>query len=144
MRLTKSKRTFGTEINITPLIDIVFLLIIFSMVVSQFSKLHAEKLELPEARKGAEPKPTRTGRVVVNLLPDGRIVVAGTDHTRRTLGGLLDEQVARLEPGGLSVVVRSDRRTRWKLVRPVLELCAARRIARVKVAVVAPKPAGRR
>jgi biopolymer transport protein ExbD len=145
MRLTKKKRRFGTEINITPLIDIVFLLIIFSMVVSQFSKLQAENVKLPEARKGDEPKPTRAGRVVINLLPSGGIVVAGARQGLASLGALLDGQVRLSGADGLSVVVRSDRRTPWKFVRPVLELCAARRIGRVKVAVVEPEaPSGRK
>lgn len=135
MRLIKAKRRFGCEINITPLIDIVFLLIIFSMVVSQFTKLQAEKLDLPEARSGAEPGRVRTGRVVVNILRDGQAIVAGRGQSPASLDRLLAAEARRVGAGEASVLIRSDRRTGWRWVWPILRTCARRGIARVKVAV---------
>ena len=138
MRLAKPRRNFGCEINITPLIDIVFLLIIFSMVVSQFAKLQAEGLKLPEAHEGQRPAAPSDGRVVINVLTDGRIKVAGKAQSMASLGALLSAEAARRGAARVSAVVRADRRTPWAWVSQVLELCAARRIDRVKVAVVAP------
>jgi biopolymer transport protein ExbD len=138
MRLTKAKRKFGSEINITPLIDIVFLLIIFSMVLSQFSKLQAEKLELPKAHKTVDPGGPAGGRVVVNVLSDGRIIVFGKGQSLESLDGLLAVRAERAGPEDVSVVIRGDRRTPWRTVSQIPEACAARRIDRVKVAAVEP------
>ncbi len=142
MRLIRTRRRPTCEINITPLIDIVFLLIIFSMVLSQFSKLRAEKLALPEARKGAEPKPVEGARIVVNVLPDGRMVVFRRQQSLESLTALLAAKAAQAGPAGVSVVIRGDRRSPWRVAGRVLQACAARGIARVKVAVVEPGEGG--
>ena len=71
MHLRRPKRAFGTELNITPLIDIVFLLIIFSLVVSQFTKLEVEKVDKAKpakttasaARKSVKKAPTAKKKV---------------------------------------------------------------------------------
>lgn len=138
MRLIRPRRKFGCEINITPLIDIVFLLIIFSMVVSQFSKLRAEKLQLPRAYKGADPAAAGRGRIVVNVLHDGGIRVARRAYSLSSLAGLLAAQTRKRGPEDVSVVIRGDRRTPWATVARILQVCAARGIGRVKVAVIEP------
>ena len=138
MRLVKTKRKFGCEINITALIDIVFLLIIFSMVVSQFTKLQAEQLALPSAHTGRPPQPTPGGRVVVNVLPTGRIVVGGHEYSGTSLEAFLAGEVGRRGAQDVSVVIRSDENTPWEHVSRIMQACAAKGIARVKVAALLP------
>ena len=89
MRLAKPRRRYGCEINITPLIDIVFLLIIFSMVVSQFARLQAENVSLPEAYKGKDATSASSARIVVNVTDDGRVMVFGRQQSDASLGELL-------------------------------------------------------
>ena len=138
MRLTKKRRRFGCEINITPLIDIVFLLIIFSMVVSQFTKVEVDELELPEAAKGETPKALPVGRIIVNLHTDGRIVVGGQAHSPQSLKDLLDAAVNQSGNENVSILIRGDRQAPWRKVAGVLRACAAKNIAKVKVAVIEP------
>jgi len=138
MKLTRTRRTVACEVNITPLIDIVFLLIIFSMVVSQFTKLEVTNVVLPEAHEGVEARLSGGGRIVVNVLPTGRMVVAGTGHSTGSLGEVLSAEAARRGAANVSVVIRSDRQTPWASVAPILRACADRRIDRVRVAVRPP------
>jgi biopolymer transport protein ExbD len=138
MRLIRTRRKFGCEINITPLIDIVFLLIIFSMVLSQFAKLQAAKLQLPEAHKGADSAAPVGGRVVVNVLDDSVVLVSARRQTAESLDALLADRARRAGPDAVSVVIRADRRAPWRAASQILQACAARGIARVKVAVVEP------
>ena len=44
------------QLNLTPMIDVVFLLLIFFMTVSQVSKINKERLDLPQ-QQGAEEQP---------------------------------------------------------------------------------------
>lgn len=56
------------EINLTSLIDVVFLLLIFFMVSTTFNRESAISIELPEA----DGKPLKTERFVVEISIDGQ------------------------------------------------------------------------
>ena len=142
MRLHKARRSYGCEINIAPLIDIVFLLIIFFMIVSQITRVEVENLELPEAKKGEDPKPVRPSHFVINVQKDGRVAMFGQALSIASLQGLLAEQVRGRQPDEISVVVRGDRTAPWRAVAGILRACAANRISRVRVAVIEPESGG--
>ena len=59
----------GPKLNLTPLIDIVFLLLIFFMVTTQFVDDGGLKLTLPKA---AATKPQNDARLILSVDPDGR------------------------------------------------------------------------
>jgi len=138
MRLRKPQRPFGSEINIAPLIDVVFLLIIFFMTVTQFAHVELEDaIEPPEARPPADNSPL-PGRLVVNVHADGRIVVLGQTRTQQQLDELLTDLLKGRQPGDVSVLVRGDRRLPWRTAASILSACSARGINRVRVATVKP------
>lgn len=61
------KRTLesGVEMDMTPMIDIVFLLIAFFMIVSDLSNLNIQPVILPEADQAKVPKPSPKDRTVI-------------------------------------------------------------------------------
>lgn len=134
MRLRRTSRRPEAEINIAPLIDVVFLLIIFSMVVSQFTKVQSEEIELPEASQGDAADLAPAPRLIVNVSADGNVVVDG----RPVAPAELDTLLAGLGPDP-EVVIRGDRATAWRTVRRIMQACAARGISKVKVAVTEPE-----
>ena len=67
MRLRKKHHLQGVEINIAPLIDVVLLLIIFFMVIAQFTRLEVEALELPKAQHGDSPSDPLDRQIIVNM-----------------------------------------------------------------------------
>ena len=77
------------EANLTPMIDIVFNLIIFFMIVSELSNLTVEELTLPFADRAKEPKEALKDEVEkvlqVNVMPPtpypGVIKVRGAAYT---------------------------------------------------------------
>jgi len=54
------------ELNLTPLIDVVFLLLIFFMVSTTFQKESEISLQLPKASEVSEETPTESIEVVIN------------------------------------------------------------------------------
>ena len=141
MRLIRTRRKPRCEVNLTPLIDVVLLLIIFSMVVSQFKRLQAEDLKLPEAHAWQSPAAATSGRIVVNVLADGRMVVFGREHTLDSLAALLAGEADRVGAPAVRVVIRGDRRSDWPHASAVLTRCARLGIRNVKVAVIPPDSA---
>ena len=138
MRLSKRVRPYGAVINIAPLIDIVFLLIIFFMTVSQMTKMEVEEVTLPEAREGKQPVELATGRLIINLRKDGRIVMAGQTCSPTILRRILAREVKERGKEELSVLVRGDREAPWKRAAAILRACAQLGIDRVHVAVIEP------
>jgi len=138
MRLHKTKRPRGSGINIAPLIDVVFLLIIFFMTVSQFSRMEAERVILPEAKKGEESGKTRPTRLVISVTKEGALFVAGHAQTPESLAELVAEFAKGRQPDELTVLLRGDRKTLWQDASAAMKVCARYGIANVRIAVVEP------
>lgn len=73
MRFKESSKHKGLEINLTPLIDVVFLLLIFFMVSTTFVYTNSLKVNLPKAKgesveiqKNVNVSVTKTGDLLVN------------------------------------------------------------------------------
>ena len=67
-----------SEINLTPLIDVVFLLLIFFMVTTTFSKEAQIKLQLPEATSAEKSDPDERV-IVIQITEFGEYAVKGPD-----------------------------------------------------------------
>jgi len=96
-------------LNMTPMIDVVFLLIIFFLVSSHLARQEVElQLDLPEAGTGERPAEDDTRRVIVNVLPPaepwGRLMGGGAaappEELRRQIGFPWTGPGARLMVGG--------------------------------------------
>ena len=109
------------SINLTPMIDMVFLLIIFFMTASHLSSQKNMDLDIPDARSGTVPK-ERPDRWTVNIRRDGS-VFSGQQPVS------LDELRARVaarvqaEPG-VKVYLRADKLTPHRQVRLVMNAMA--------------------
>ncbi len=85
------RRHSSMVLNLTPLIDIVFLLLVFFMLTAHFIEDQAIPIDLPEAQNSS--KSDDEGYVEVAMTPDGRLLVDGfpTDEASlvETLKGAL-------------------------------------------------------
>lgn len=111
-------------LNLTPMIDIVFLLIIFFMLGTKFTELsEAEKkipLKVPEVAAGATMTPAPERRVI-SVYRDGRIAL---DREEMSLSELVAELTqAREEYSDLGVIVRGDAEGTFQNVASVLSAC---------------------
>ncbi|MBI2898926.1 MAG: biopolymer transporter ExbD [Planctomycetes bacterium] len=61
----------------TPMIDIVFQLLIFFVLVTDMARAQLENVVLPRASKAIKPKLEDKGTLTLNVLPDGTIKIAG-------------------------------------------------------------------
>ena len=121
--------------SLTPMIDVVFLLVVFFVAVSQIVDRDRLDLDLPAPRPSAAATPSEGPRVVVNVLPapdgtargdqaDGRRF-APDDTGRRELATHLRQRLQ--DTPQLFINVRADQSTAWGWIAPVLE--SARRSA---------------
>ena len=114
------------ELNMTPLIDCVFLLLIFFMVTTVFKQPYSLQVVLPEAQQGVivEEK-----KLVATITQDGRMEI---NRHLVTLDNL--EQVLLREKEGtrsLTLVVRTDQETPHKYLLDLFEV--AKRVGIEKI-----------
>ena len=138
----KNRNASKRLIDMTPMIDCVFQLLLFFMVASRFeeeSKISGEgslDAHLPDA-VAAMPMVMRPNEMVVYVNDRGEFYVGGEKHTETQLG----ERLLRAEtnnPGNQPVVIRGDERSDWKYIARVMSLCNQARIRDYRVAVLPP------
>ncbi|MFT4538316.1 MAG: biopolymer transport protein ExbD [Planctomycetota bacterium] len=116
--------TDGSEelvMNLAPMIDVVFLLLIFFMVATTFVDQEKEmSVDLPLAESGeaATPAPEE---VVLNLMADGSIVMNGVAVETDDLRGHL-ERLARGNPE-TPVTIRGDKKVFHEHVVSLMDTC---------------------
>jgi len=135
MRLPQSEPELGVP-NMMPLIDVVFLLLIFFLMASSFERAERElPVILPEV---AEAQPlAMTQDLVINITPEGKYVVAQQEYSEEKLATLL-VQTRRNNPHQ-GVLIRGDGRTAWKHGVRVMGLCNKAKIENYRVAAVQEK-----
>jgi biopolymer transport protein ExbD len=135
MQIPRSSRSGDVSINMTPMIDVVFQLIIFFLVSSHLARQEVQmKLPLPEAASGEKETDPSAPRLTINLLADGTLQLSGRSVTRDELPAWLAERVRDLGKD-VEVRIRSDRTTPYELVEPVLVACARAGVWNVTFAV---------
>ena len=111
----------GASIELTPIIDMVFLLLIFFLVATTFHQTEREmQVALPQAAF-AGPISTSLREIIINVDMDGNIIVSGRTIDAEDLRLLIEEAVA-INPRQ-KVTVRGDRRTAYANVVRVLDVC---------------------
>ncbi len=125
------------QFNVTPLIDIVFLLIISFLVASHFVRNeHATAVELPTASTSASENDL-AHRLTITILSDGSYSLAGEVTPKETiLQRIADLQsAASAESRKPEVRIRADRSGKYQPVKEIIQHCAQHNIQSFQFAV---------
>jgi biopolymer transport protein ExbD len=142
MKVKKPQEIEEARVELVPLIDCVFLLLIFFMCAATMTKVDAPtEVRLPIASNGAEQKdPSRRG--TVNVVPIGGRTPGGETSTEErpflVFGRLVGDEGLELamkehlktEPS-MRLYLRADRTVKFQLVKRAMTACAAAGVADV-------------
>ncbi len=149
MNLSQADPETEMELNMTPMIDVVFLLIIFFMVITDLTQQELEDLELPVARHAIPDKPNpEEFRPIVNITSDGSIYVRRKKYydpenpdDYKKVREFLSDVARRMEKKDNlpdePLLIRADKVTRFKHVQKVMEQCGIKDIQIWKVQLAA-------
>jgi biopolymer transport protein ExbD len=143
MRVPSRPRSRGLRFNITPMIDVVFLLVIFFLVTAHFvQNQEVDAVELPVATQTQDVEELPR-RLAITVLADGTMRAGGKDIHPDSLDLLLEQTIGD-DPAGFEVRIRADRSVPYAAVEPILLSCARHGIRDVGVKVIeGTQPAGR-
>ena len=147
MNINRHDAQTEMEMNMTPMIDVVFLLIIFFMIITDLTQQDLEEVKLPPAMAAVEDKPDpKVVRPIINVPQSGSMIAKkenyydpeedGEDMTR--LERFLSDQSAQMprkkdDVTGLMLpdnplMIRSDKNTEFKFIQRIMEICSKKGI----------------
>ncbi len=126
----RPQRRDQVSLDMTPLIDVVFLLLIFFMVSTTFDKQTAVKVDLPEAQSIAEK--TQEDRIMVVVdgrghiyINDRELINNEVDTVKRTLLKIADGN------RDIPVIVRVDKSAPFQAPMTVMDAAAQAQLSRL-------------
>ncbi len=121
------------EINLTPMLDVVFIMLIFFIVTTSFIKESGVEIERPES-SAASPQPD--AQLMVAITPEGAVWVDGRPVDAHRVG----EEVAALVSDDGGVVIQADRKATTGLLIEVMDRIRAAGVEQVAVAATRGAP----
>jgi biopolymer transport protein ExbD len=119
-----------TELNITPLLDLAFVLLVI-FIITTIPPVKDLDLKLPAAYKQLKDPPRKAN--YISVLADGTLYlnkkqVADANEMLQTLISL------RTDDPDLNVIIRGDGHTAYKQIRAILDVCQQANIPKVDLA----------
>ena len=118
-----------TELNITPLLDLAFVLLVI-FIITTTPLVNDLDLKLPTATKHEKDPPRKANYISVES--DGKIWI---NKKTVDLAGLQGTLVSlRMDDPDLSVIVRGDGKAKYRQIRAVLDACQQANVTKVDLA----------
>ena len=147
--MSRRRKHADIEPNLTSLIDVTFLLIVFFVLVSHLNEVESVELDLPKPTEPSTLLPEAENQVAISVIPASGGKVAGYRVGERMFGAdksgldLMAAHVAslyRINPQ-TNLNIRADRTTRYEFVEPALQAVsiAARAVSGDSAAPVNPR-----
>lgn len=140
MRIRSDELEDEVSLNLTSLIDVVFLLLVFFMVATTFlDPERALELDLPTAESGSS-REELPEELVLNVFRDGRVALGGREVDDEALRASL-ESAARRDPA-TPVTIRGDAQVEHARIVSVMDACALAGLSNLSVGTLAQRTGG--
>ena len=120
------------EIDMTPLIDMVFILLIFFIVATSFVRESGVEVDRPQAASATSKEKVS---MLIGVTSAGRIYIEGHEIDIQNIKGRMDSFLAEV-PGG-SVVIAADKSCPTGITIKVLDSCRLAGVKNLSVAATA-------
>lgn len=132
--MARQWRTTGCDVDMTPMIDVVFQLIIFFIVTMKLEQDINPEIELEDARHGPIIEDTDPRQLTIEVDRRGWISIRNAQFSQQRLYEFMRHRYRQY--GAFPVLIRADRRTRHNDVKAVMDICTRVGIWRISFAAV--------
>lgn len=136
MKFENSSSIDEAEVNLTPLIDVVFLLLIFFMVSTTFDTTSQLKVKLPEASENHESRSVQTMKLLIDA--EGKFFLNSrelTNNKRATLQAALERALSGEQ---LPIVIHSDAASPVQSLVTAMDVVSQLGLVQVSIATTRP------
>lgn len=140
MRAFRKRPWAPVVVNMTPLIDVVFLIIIFFIIMINFSEMHIRNVILPRADEAKKSRVANTLRIPITIKSGEMIFWEREPIQVRDLPTHLER--IRSDPAEITVQVRADENVPYAVIQQILLKLALARVDKIEFATwkEAPEP----
>jgi biopolymer transport protein ExbD len=119
-----------TELNITPLLDLAFVLLVI-FIITTLPPVTEKELKLPTAAKRLKEQPPKA--TYISIQTDGSLYLNKDQYA--SASDMLQKLISmRTDDPDLNVIVRGDGHTKYKDIRSVLDVCQQAQVLKVELA----------
>lgn len=138
--MARRRNDSGCALDMTPMIDVVFQLIIFFIVTIKMDKDVNEKIELASAKHGPELKEKG---MLVEIDAKGRLSMSNIPITHDQFRGIVRARYKRTGRD-FDIYVRGDKRTLHREMAKMMNICTEEGCYKVKFIGIKEKKSGKR
>lgn len=138
MRIRCRRSGPNIAFNMAPLVDVVFLLIVFFIMLLNFSDVLSRKIDLPLA-DAARPEHERTpAELIITVQNENSLFLGRAPISLRHLGVALQERIQ--DPSRTTVTLRGDENLPYQTLQQVMEQVALSGVSRIHFAAYMEPP----
>jgi biopolymer transport protein ExbD len=119
-----------TELNITPLLDLAFVLLVI-FIITTLPPIADMDLKLPTATKHLKEQPPKA--TYISVQADGTVYLNKAKYA--SSADILQPLInMRMDDPDLNVIIRGDSHTKYQDIRSVLDVCSTAQVPKVDLA----------
>jgi biopolymer transport protein ExbD len=137
----RRKARENVDIGLAPLIDVVFILLLFFVVTTTFTRETQLKVDLPEAASGTPPQDAEKKQLEVVIDVDGSFTLNGKTLIKHDLSTLM--AALSKESGGdtsLPMIISADGKTPHQAVITAMDAAGKLGFAQLRITTVEAQP----
>ncbi len=129
VRYSRHRRTKAVDINMAPLIDMVFILLIFFLVTTSFVRESGVDVQRPKAKSAVAKEKIN---LIIGVTKDGIIYIENHPVDIRSIRARMERFLAETPEG--SVIIVADKDSKTGTVIQVLDECRLAGVKNISVA----------
>ena len=138
MSMDIGSKSVKSDINVTPLVDVVLVLLIIFMVITPLLQ-RGKPVTLPDAKLVSELK-SGGDPIILSVTRDGKAFIEKEEVKREDIAPALENQM--LKQPGVPIMFKGDRDTDYKVIREVILEVTKTRVMGVSLAATQLKDEG--
>lgn len=140
MRAYRKRRWSPLAVNMTPLIDVVFLIIIFFIIMINFSEMHIRKINFPKADETRASKVDKRLKIPLVIKSENMVFLDRTKIEPARLSSILKSKDG--VPRDLTMVIQADENVPFSVIKTVMRQLSNANVAKIEFSTLKDSPDG--